>query len=112
MIEQGNENERFTESSSEVARAEGVDAILRTIESLGRIVISSDDEEALLRQITVSNSSGPSMSKARSTKRAGSSMWVSRVLRGKRRGSRVNSDKIRGHGKEISTKQNIVINML
>ena len=32
------------------------------------IVISSDDEEALLRQITVSNSSGPSTSKARSTK--------------------------------------------
>ena len=29
------------------------------------IVISSDDEEALLRQITVSNSSGPSTSKAR-----------------------------------------------
>ena len=39
-------------------------------------------------------------------------MWVSRVLRGKARGSRVNSDKIRGHGKEILTKQNIVINML
>ena len=32
------------------------------------IVISSDDEEALLRQITVSNSSGPSTSKARITK--------------------------------------------
>ena len=32
------------------------------------IVISSDDEEALLRQITVSNSSGPSTSKARDTK--------------------------------------------
>ena len=32
------------------------------------IVISSDDEEALLRQITVSNASGPSTSKARSTK--------------------------------------------
>ena len=31
-------------------------------------VISSDDEEALLRQITVSNSSGPSTSKARNTK--------------------------------------------
>ena len=29
------------------------------------IVISSDDEEALLRRITVSNSSGPSTSKAR-----------------------------------------------
>ena len=34
------------------------------------IVISSDDEEALLGQSTVSNSSGPSTSKA------GSSMWV------------------------------------
>ena len=32
------------------------------------IVISSDDEEALLRQITVSNSSGPSTSKVRNTK--------------------------------------------
>ena len=34
------------------------------------IVISSDDEEALLRQITskLSNSLGPSTSKARSTK--------------------------------------------
>ena len=33
-----------------------------------KIVISSDDEEALLRQITVSNTSGPSTSKARNTK--------------------------------------------
>ena len=32
------------------------------------IVISSDDEEALLRQITVSNSSGPSTSRARNKK--------------------------------------------
>ena len=32
------------------------------------IVMSSHDEEALLRQITVSNASGPSTSKARSTK--------------------------------------------
>ena len=32
------------------------------------IVISSDDEEALLRQITVSNSSGPSTSNATNTK--------------------------------------------
>ena len=32
------------------------------------IVISSDDKEALLSQITVSNASGPSISKARSTK--------------------------------------------
>ena len=33
-----------------------------------KIVISSDDEEVLLRQITVSNSSGPSTSTARNTK--------------------------------------------
>ena len=32
------------------------------------IVISSDDEEALLRQITVSNASGSSTSRARNTK--------------------------------------------
>ena len=32
------------------------------------IVISSDDEELLLRQVTVSNTSGPSTSKARNTK--------------------------------------------
>ena len=32
------------------------------------IVIGSDDEEALLRQIMMSNSSGPSTSKARNTK--------------------------------------------
>ena len=32
------------------------------------IVISSDDEEALLRQVTLSNASGPSTSRARSTK--------------------------------------------
>ena len=32
------------------------------------IIISSDDEEALLRQITVSNTSVPSTSKARNTK--------------------------------------------
>ena len=44
---------------------------MRSIEQLKawkEIVISSDDEEALLRQITVSNSSGPSTSKARNTK--------------------------------------------
>ena len=38
------------------------------LEAWEEIVISSDDEEALLRQITVSNSSGPSTSKARNTK--------------------------------------------
>ena len=36
LLEQGFENERLTESGSEVARAEGVDAILRTTESMGR----------------------------------------------------------------------------
>ena len=44
---------------------------MRPIEQLKaweEIVISPDDEEALLRQITVSNSSGPSTSKARNTK--------------------------------------------
>ena len=44
---------------------------MQSYEQLGaweEIVISSDDEEALLRQITVSNSSGPSTSKARNTK--------------------------------------------
>ena len=41
------------------------------------IVITSDDEEALLRQITVSNASGPSISRARSTKGSGSSVSVS-----------------------------------
>ena len=38
------------------------------------VLISSNDEEALLRQITVSNASGSSTSKARNTKRAGSSV--------------------------------------
>ena len=44
---------------------------MRSVEQLRaweEIVISSDDEEALLRQTTVSNSSGPSTSKARNTK--------------------------------------------
>ena len=36
LIPKGIENERFTESGNEVAGAEGVDAILRTIESMGR----------------------------------------------------------------------------
>ena len=38
------------------------------IKAWEEIVINSDDEEALLRQITVSNASGPSTSKARNTK--------------------------------------------
>ena len=41
------------------------------------IVISSDDEEALLRQITVSSTSGPSTSKARNNKGARGSVRVS-----------------------------------
>ena len=41
------------------------------------IVISSDDEEARLGQITVSNTSGPSFSKARNTKCARGSVRVS-----------------------------------
>ena len=44
---------------------------MRSFEQLRQwqeIVISSDDEEVLLRQITVSISSGPSTSKARNTK--------------------------------------------
>ena len=36
LLEHGIENERFTESGSELARAEEVDAIIRTIESMGR----------------------------------------------------------------------------
>ena len=50
---------------------------MRSFEQWEEIVISSDDEEALLRQITVSNSSGPSTSKARNTKGAGGSKRVS-----------------------------------
>ena len=41
------------------------------------IVISSDDEEALLRQITVSSTSGPSTSKARNNEGARGSVRVS-----------------------------------
>ena len=40
-----------------------MDASLRTAEGMGKIVISSDDEEELSRQITVSSASGPSTSK-------------------------------------------------
>ena len=36
LLEQGIESERFTKSGKEVARAGGVDAILRTIKSVGR----------------------------------------------------------------------------
>ena len=36
LLEQGIESERFTKSGNEVAGAEGVDAMLRTIESMGR----------------------------------------------------------------------------
>ena len=36
LLEQGIESEKFTKSGNEVAGAEGVDAILRAIESMGR----------------------------------------------------------------------------
>ena len=36
LLEQGIESERFTKSGKEVAGAEGVDAILRAIKSVGR----------------------------------------------------------------------------
>ena len=39
-------------------------------------------------------------------------MWVSLVLRGKGKGSSVNTDEIRRHEKETSTKQSIFINVL
>ena len=39
------------------------------------IVISSDDEESLLRQITVSNTSGPSISKAPRTRNEQGAQW-------------------------------------
>ena len=76
------------------------------------IVISSDDEEALLRQFTVTNASGRSTSRARITKWAGSSVSDSWVLRGKKRGLSVNADEIWSHGKEILMHQSFVINML
>ena len=66
------------------------------------IVINSDDEEELLRQITMSIASEPST-------------WVKDCLslkQGKKKGLSVSSNEIRGHGKEILMNQNIVINML
>ena len=45
-----------------------MDAVLWTTEAWEEIVISSDDEEALLKQIAVSNTSGPSISKAKNTR--------------------------------------------
>ena len=44
------------------------------------IVISSDDEEALLKQITVSNTSGSGTSRAKNARLAGGSMVNSRIL--------------------------------
>ena len=52
------------------------------------IVISSDDEEALLKQITVSNISGSGASKAKDTRWAGGSKGNSRVLSLEREGAR------------------------
>ena len=65
---------KLAEPGEEMATAEGSYDQLKAWEE---IVISSGDEEALLRQITVSDVSGPSTSKARSTKRTGSSVSVS-----------------------------------
>ena len=56
---------------NKAARLQEQQEWMRSFEQLRsweEIVISSDDEEALLRQITVSNSSGPSTSKARNAK--------------------------------------------
>ena len=56
---------------NQAARLQEQKEWMRSFEQLRaweEIVISSVDEEALLRQITVSNSSGPSTSKARNTK--------------------------------------------
>ena len=56
---------------NEAARLQEQKEWMRSFDQLRaweEIVISSDDEEALLRQITVSNSSGPSTSKAKNTK--------------------------------------------
>ena len=56
---------------NQAARLQEQKEWMRSFEQLRaweEIVISSDEEEALLRQITVSNSSGPSTSKARNTK--------------------------------------------
>ena len=56
--------------SNQAARLQEQREWMRSYEQLRaweEIVISSDDDEALLRQITVSNSSGPSASKARNT---------------------------------------------
>ena len=56
---------------NQAARLQNQREWMRSYEQLRaweEIVIKSDDEEALLRQITVSNSSGPSTSKARNTK--------------------------------------------
>ena len=50
------------------------------------IAISSDDEEALLKHITVSNTSGSGTSKAKNARGAGGSMGNSRVLSLEREG--------------------------
>ena len=67
-------------SPNQAMRLQEYKELMRSFEQLKaweEIVISSDDEEALLRQITVPNSPGPSTSKARNTKSVGSSVWVS-----------------------------------
>ena len=74
------------------------------------IVISSDDEEALFKQITVSNISGSGTSKAKNTRRAGGSKGNSRVLSLESEGgSRVNSDEIWVHQKKILTNEILLL---
>ena len=74
------------------------------------IVISPDDKEGLLKQITVSNASGSGTSKAKNARRAGGSVGNSRVLSLEREGgSRMNSDEIWVHQKEILTNEILLL---
>ena len=56
------------------------------VKAWDEILISSDDEEALLKQITVSNTSGSVTSKATNARWAGGSMGSSRVSNLEREG--------------------------
>ena len=74
------------------------------------IVISSDDEEELARQITVSSVSGPSTSKTRARTEQGVQGLVLESLAGERKnGLSVNSDEIWGHGNEIKKKEFLLL---
>ena len=69
--------------------------LMRSYEQLKaweEIVISSDDEESLLRQITVSNTSGSGTSKAKNAGGASGSMGTSRVLSLAREGKGLEGD--------------------